>query len=160
MAENQEFTRERLLPLLAEERRRGRKIVFTNGCFDLLHPGHAGYLGAARKLGDLLVVGLNSDASIRRLKGEKRPIMPERARAELLLALKAVDYVIIFAEDDPYALIECLRPEVLVKGGDWALDQIIGADLVRERGGEVCSLPLVEDFSTTSIIEKILRLYA
>ena len=160
MAENHEFSREKLLPLLVEERRRGRKIVFTNGCFDLLHPGHTGYLGAARKLGDLLVVGLNSDASIRRLKGEKRPVMPEWARAKLLLALKAVDYVIIFDEDDPYALIERPRPEVLVKGGDWDPERIIGADLVRERGGEVCSLPLVEDFSTTLIIEKILRLYA
>ncbi|HDS15030.1 MAG TPA: D-glycero-beta-D-manno-heptose 1-phosphate adenylyltransferase [Proteobacteria bacterium] len=150
---------DKLSRILATERQNSRQVVFTNGCFDILHPGHVGYLAAARELGDLLVVGLNSDASIRRLKGERRPIMPEASRAQLLAALAAVDFVTIFSEDDPYALIKILRPEILVKGGDWEPSAIVGADLVRENGGRVLSLPFMETYSTTAIIQEILRRY-
>lgn len=143
---------------LAAERDQGRRTVFTNGCFDLLHPGHVNYLQAARQMADRLIVGLNSDESISRLKGKNRPIMPESARAELLAALEVVDYVIVFPEDDPYELIRVLEPDILVKGGDWPVSDIIGADLVQARGGEVFSLPLVEGFSTTSIVNKIISL--
>ncbi len=132
----------------------GEKIVFTNGCFDILHVGHTRYLQQARQLGDLLVVGLNSDASVRRLKGPDRPINGEIARAEVLRALRPVDYVIVFEEDTPLDLIKEIKPNVLVKGGDWALDQIVGSDVVRSAGGTVQSLPFVDGFSTTSIIEK------
>ena len=149
-----------LVEKLAAQRRERQKIVFTNGCFDLLHPGHVGYLEEARQLGDLLVVGLNSDASIRRLKGDKRPIMPEAARARLLAGLAAVDYVVIFAEDTPYELIRRVEPDILVKGGDWPAEAIVGRDLVEARGGRVLSLPLVESFSTSSIITTIVERYA
>lgn len=128
----------------------GKRIVFTNGCFDLLHIGHVRYLKQAKKLGDILVIGLNSDASVRGLKPE-RPIIPETERAEVLAALAAVDYVTIFSEETPYALIRLLRPDVLVKGGDWKKEDIVGADIVPE----VHSLPYVEGRSTTEIIRKI-----
>ncbi|MBN2809977.1 MAG: D-glycero-beta-D-manno-heptose 1-phosphate adenylyltransferase [Deltaproteobacteria bacterium] len=151
---------QRLASLVAEEQEHGKKIVFTNGCFDLLHPGHVSYLAAARALGDLLIVGVNSDASVRRLKGEKRPIMPEAARAQLLAALASVDYVTLFGEDDPYQLISLLKPDILVKGGDWNTASIVGRDLVEARGGKVYALPFVDAYSTTSIVEEILRRYA
>ena len=150
----------RLAPLLADFQKSGKKIVFTNGCFDLLHPGHVSYLAAARALGDLLVVGLNSDVSVRRLKGEKRPILPEEARSQLLAALACVDYVTIFTEDDPYQLIRLLQPDILVKGGDWNTGSIVGRDLVEARGGKVYSLPFVDEYSTTSIVEEIIRRYS
>jgi D-beta-D-heptose 7-phosphate kinase/D-beta-D-heptose 1-phosphate adenosyltransferase len=150
---------EKLAVLIKEYQQSGKKIVFTNGCFDILHPGHAGYLSAARKLGDILIVGVNSDASVRRLKGEKRPIMPEVARAQLLAALSAVDFVTIFSEDDPYQLIKLLEPDILVKGGDWDTGSIIGRDLVEARGGSVQSLPFIDQYSTTSIVAEILRRY-
>ena len=150
----------RLAPLLADFQKSGKKIVFTNGCFDLLHPGHVSYLAAARALGDLLVIGLNSDVSVRRLKGEKRPILPEEARSQLLAALACVDYVTIFAEDDPYQLIYLLQPDILVKGGDWDTDSIVGRDLVEARGGKVYSLPFVDEYSTTAIVEEIIRRYS
>jgi D-beta-D-heptose 7-phosphate kinase/D-beta-D-heptose 1-phosphate adenosyltransferase len=140
--------------------RQRHRIVFTNGCFDLLHPGHVSYLEAARRLGDLLVVGLNSDASIRRLKGAKRPILPEIARARLLAGLAAVDFVVIFDEDTPYELIRRVEPDILVKGGDWEPEAIVGRDLVEARGGRVQNLPFVENFSTSSIISTILERYA
>jgi D-beta-D-heptose 7-phosphate kinase/D-beta-D-heptose 1-phosphate adenosyltransferase len=140
--------------------RQRHRIVFTNGCFDLLHPGHVSYLEAARRLGDLLVVGLNSDASIRRLKGAKRPILPETARARLLAGLAAVDFVVIFDEDTPYELIRRVEPDILVKGGDWEPEAIVGRDLVEARGGRVQNLPFVENFSTSSIISTILERYA
>ena len=149
-----------LAPVLHAYQKRGEKIVFTNGCFDILHPGHSSYLAAARALGDILVVGLNSDASVRRLKGDKRPIMAEVARAQLLAALAAVDFVTIFAEDDPYQLIKLLAPDVLVKGGDWDTCNIVGRDLVEACGGMVKSLPFIDEFSTTSIVEEILRRYS
>ncbi|HDR06794.1 MAG TPA: D-glycero-beta-D-manno-heptose 1-phosphate adenylyltransferase [Candidatus Coatesbacteria bacterium] len=127
------------------------KVVFTNGCFDLLHPGHVRYLAAARELGDFLVVGVNDDASARRLKGPARPFLALAVRAELLAALKPVDCVVPFAEDTPLELIEKLRPDVLVKGGDYSPDQIAGADEVAFRGGRVVVLPLVEDYSSTAL---------
>jgi D-beta-D-heptose 7-phosphate kinase/D-beta-D-heptose 1-phosphate adenosyltransferase len=146
--------------LLAERERlrgEGKRLVFTNGCFDLLHPGHVRYLRQARSLGDALVVALNSDRSVRALKGKGRPILYERERAEVMAALESVDYVVIFDEDTPRLLIASLLPDVLVKGGDWPTDQIVGAEEVRRAGGEVLSLPYLEGSSTTSIIERILN---
>ncbi|MBQ6157083.1 MAG: D-glycero-beta-D-manno-heptose 1-phosphate adenylyltransferase [Bacteroidales bacterium] len=132
-----------------------QKIVFTNGCFDVLHFGHVHYLLQAKELGDILVVGLNSDDSVRRLKGPSRPINGEKERAFVLAALTCVDYVVVFEEDTPKELIETVRPDVLVKGGDYALDQIVGADFVTRNGGSVTTLPFVEGFSSTRIIEQL-----
>jgi D-beta-D-heptose 7-phosphate kinase/D-beta-D-heptose 1-phosphate adenosyltransferase len=132
-------------------------IVFTNGCFDILHAGHVDYLERARALGDLLVLGLNDDASIRRLKGEARPINPFEDRARVLSALRSIDLVVGFAEDTPLDLIAMTQPDVLVKGGDWRPDQIVGAEIVTARGGRVLSLPFVEGRSTTGVIERILE---
>ncbi len=136
-------------------RRRRMRIVLTNGCFDVLHPGHVRYLRAAKRLGDVLVVAVNSDASVRRLKGPDRPLVPQRDRCEVLAALEMVDYVTVFAADTPRHLIEQLRPDVLVKGGDWAPDQIVGADSVRARGGTVRSLPFAAGYSTSALIRRI-----
>jgi D-beta-D-heptose 7-phosphate kinase/D-beta-D-heptose 1-phosphate adenosyltransferase len=130
-------------------------VVFTNGCFDLLHQGHVRYLEEARALGDLLVVAVNSDASVRTLKGAARPVVPERQRAEVLAALAAVDFVVIFPDLDPARVIRAVRPDVLVKGGDWSVDQIVGADFVRSRGGVVRSLPYVRGMSTSGLIKRI-----
>lgn len=132
-----------------------QKIVFTNGCFDVLHFGHVHYLLQAKELGDVLVVGLNSDDSVRRLKGPSRPINGEKERAFMLAALACIDYVVVFEEDTPKELIETVRPDVLVKGGDYALDQIVGADFVTRNGGSVTTLPFVEGFSSTRIIEQL-----
>ena len=132
-----------------------KKIVFTNGCFDILHKGHVTYLNEAKKLGDLLVIGLNSDASVKRLKGSERPINNERDRQYVMSQLKPVDFVEIFSEDTPLNLILKIRPNVLVKGGDWKIDQIVGAKEVILNGGEVFSLQFVDGYSTTSIIHKI-----
>jgi D-beta-D-heptose 7-phosphate kinase/D-beta-D-heptose 1-phosphate adenosyltransferase len=135
----------------------GRRVVFTNGCFDLLHRGHVRYLETARRLGDFLVVAVNSDASVRRLeKGPGRPVVPEAERAEVLAALAAVDLVVIFAEPDPARVIRAIRPDVLVKGGDWPVDRIVGADFVLARGGTVRSLPYLPGASSTGLIERIL----
>ncbi len=135
---------------------RGQKVVFTNGCFDILHHGHVAYLNDARNLGDCLIVGLNSDASVRKLeKGPDRPINPQQSRAAVLSGLRAVDYVCIFDQETPYELISLLRPDVLVKGGDWAVDDIVGSDVVRSYGGQVRSLQFREGLSTTAVIEKI-----
>lgn len=142
----------------AKLRSEGRSLVFTNGCFDLLHPGHVRYLAEARALGDALVVALNSDRSVQVLKGEGRPILNQRERAAVIAALEAVDYVIVFDEETPRELISELLPDVLVKGGDWPLDQIVGRDDVEAAGGKVLSLPYVEGSSTTDIIERIKRL--
>ena len=133
----------------------GKKIVFTNGCFDILHKGHVSYLAEAKKLGDLLVVGLNSDASVKRLKGPERPINNETDRQYVLSQLKSVDFVEIFHEDTPLNLILEVKPKVLVKGGDWKIDQIVGGKEVIASGGEVFSLKFIHGYSTTSIIEKI-----
>lgn len=136
-------------------RRAGKRIVFTNGCFDLLHPGHIVYLREARALGDALIVGVNDDASVRRLKGAARPINPIADRALMLSALRAVDLVLPFSEDTPIRLIEALRPDVLVKGGDYTPDTMVGADVVREAGGRVVVVPFVDGYSTTGLIERI-----
>ena len=134
----------------------GETLVFTNGVFDLLHRGHAEYLEEAANLGDRLIVGINSDASVRRLKGPSRPIVPGEERAELVGALACVDAVVLFDEDTPERLIRELRPQVLVKGGDWALDQIVGRDFVESSGGRVLSIPLRQGLSTSNLIERIL----
>jgi len=133
-------------------------LVFTNGCFDLLHPGHVRYLAQARALGDALVVALNSDRSVRILKGQGRPILNEKERVEVIAALEAVDYVTIFDEETPYSLIVQLLPDVLVKGGDWQLNEIVGREQVETAGGRVLSLPFLEGSSSTEIIERIKRL--
>lgn len=149
-------TRDELVSLLAERRQRQQRVVFTNGCFDLMHIGHVRYLQAARNLGDLLVVGVNSDGSVRALsKGPDRPIVPDVQRAEVLAALACVDYVVIFSEPDPGALIAALQPDILVKGGDWPLDRIIGRDTVEARGGRVQTIPLVPGVSTTTLVQRI-----
>ncbi|MBL8036347.1 MAG: D-glycero-beta-D-manno-heptose 1-phosphate adenylyltransferase [Nitrospira sp.] len=148
--------REHLLRVLAMDRANGKRIVFTNGCFDLMHIGHTRYLQAAKTLGDVLVVGVNSDASVRRLeKAPDRPIVPETQRAEVLAALACVDYVGIFDEPDPLALITAVRPDVLVKGGDWAIDRIVGRDVVEAHGGIVKTIPLVPGLSTTGLLQRI-----
>lgn len=137
----------------------GGRVVFTNGCFDILHVGHVRYLKEAKSLGDYLIVALNSDESVRGLKGSKRPIVPESERAELLAALEVVDFVTIFNEPDPYHVIETLKPEYLVKGGDWSKEQIVGKDILDEYGGEVVVIPYLEGSSTTNIVEKIIERY-
>ncbi len=152
-------TVEELRPLLAILRAAGKKIVFTNGCFDLIHTGHTRYLAIARSFGDILVVAVNSDASVSTIKGEKRPINPQQERAEALAALESVDFVTIFSEPDPYKVISALQPDVLVKGGDWPIEEIIGRDVVEARGGKVVNVPFVEGQSTTGIIERILKRY-
>jgi rfaE bifunctional protein nucleotidyltransferase chain/domain len=134
---------------------KGKKIVFTNGCFDILHRGHAAYLAEAKKLGDLLVMGVNSDASVKRLKGPERPINNEQDRKFVLSQLRSVDFVEIFMEDTPLNLILKIRPKVLVKGGDWKIDQIVGGKEVISWGGDVLSLNFIDGYSTTSIIQKI-----
>ncbi len=136
-----------------------KTIVFTNGCFDILHVGHVRYLKQAAELGDILIVGVNSDKSIKRLKGEKRPIICEEDRIEMLANLDFIDYLIIFDEDTPYELIELIQPDLLVKGGDYNIEDVIGKDIVEKKGGKVVLVPLVEGFSTTNIVEKVLSTY-
>ncbi len=138
-------------------KREGKKTVFTNGCFDLIHAGHATYLLSARQLGDFLFVGVNSDSSVKRIKGEKRPVVPENERILLLASFVFVDRVILFDEDTPYELIKAIRPDILVKGEDWKVEEIVGRDLVVSSGGEVKTVPLVEGLSSTKIIEKIIK---
>jgi D-glycero-beta-D-manno-heptose 1-phosphate adenylyltransferase len=142
---------------VAAERAAGQRIVFTNGVFDILHPGHVRYLPAARALGDRLIVGLNADESVRRNKGPGRPINPERERAELLAALECVDAVVLFSEETPDAIIRLVQPDVLVKGADWAEDRIVGRDTVEARGGKVVRMAIEEGFSTTTLVERIRR---
>ena len=149
--------RDALVEVVKNLRDRGKRVVFTNGCFDLIHLGHVRYLGEAKKHGDILVVGLNSDGSVRRLKGKGRPFVPERDRAELLAALEAVDYVTIFGEETPATLIEALEPDLIVKGADYTLEEVVGRETVERSGGCVVIVPLVEDRSTTKLIEKIRR---
>jgi D-glycero-beta-D-manno-heptose 1-phosphate adenylyltransferase len=150
-------TLDRLLQRISVHQQAGESIVFTNGCFDLLHIGHTRYLAEAKQLGDRLVVGVNSDHSVRQLeKGKNRPIQIDAQRAEVIAALGCIDYVILFDEPDPLNLIKAIQPNVLVKGGDWISERIIGKDFVEERGGFVRTIPLVSDVSTTTIIERIL----
>jgi D-beta-D-heptose 7-phosphate kinase / D-beta-D-heptose 1-phosphate adenosyltransferase len=148
-----------LAGIVAAEKEKGKKVVFTNGCFDLLHVGHVKYLQKARSFGDLLVLGLNSDASVRRLKGEKRPLIGAAERAHILAALDCIDYLVIFEEDTPLTLIESLRPAVLVKGGDYTPEGVVGREVVESYGGRVELVEFVDGKSTTNIIEKILRHY-
>jgi len=150
---------EELVKILKDQTASGKRVVFTNGCFDILHAGHVIYLTEAKSLGDLLVVGLNSDSSIKRLKGENRPVVPEEERAAVLSGLESVDYIVVFTEDTPYNAIKALQPNILVKGGDWSPDQIVGYDVVLKNGGEVKSLSFVNGLSTTNIITKILQIY-
>jgi rfaE bifunctional protein nucleotidyltransferase chain/domain len=149
------LTLEEAILRFGREKRNGRRIVFTNGCFDLLHPGHIGSLEQARALGDALIVGLNSDASVRQLKGAGRPVLPEPERAEILAALECVDAVVIFDALTPREVIARLLPDVLVKGGDWPGDQIVGREEVEAAGGRVVSIPVVPGYSTTAILRKI-----
>jgi D-glycero-beta-D-manno-heptose 1-phosphate adenylyltransferase len=144
---------------LNDLRRSGNRVVFTNGCFDILHAGHVRYLSQARSYGDVLVIGLNSDKSVKMIKGEKRPIISEMQRAEVLEGLWCVDYVTLFHESDPLRLIEKLMPDVLVKGEDWPEDKIIGADFVCRNGGEVIRVRMVPEISTSDIIQKIIKTY-
>ena len=141
--------------IVSELKTQGRLTVFTNGCFDLLHPGHIRYLETARQFGDILIVGLNSDSSVKRVKGEGRPFVGEMERAEMLGALSSVDYVTIFSEATPQELIEEIMPDVLVKGGDWSKDQVVGRETVEKNGGQVIAADFEEGFSTTGIIDRI-----
>jgi len=136
-------------------RAEGKRIVFTNGVFDILHPGHLRYLQQARALGDVLIVGLNADSSVRRNKGPQRPINTQQERAEILEALECVDAVVVFEQDTPAQIIDAVQPDILVKGSDWAEDAIVGRDTVEARGGRVVRMPVEQGFSTTAIIEKI-----
>jgi len=138
-------------------KREGKKVIFTNGCFDILHQGHVRYLSQAKELGDYLIVGLNSDRSMQDIKGNNRPVMTEDARAEILAALCFVDGVVIFNEKDPLAIITYLQPHILVKGADWAENDIVGAEFIKKMGGEVKRIPVVKNISTSSIIHRIIN---
>jgi D-beta-D-heptose 7-phosphate kinase/D-beta-D-heptose 1-phosphate adenosyltransferase len=156
---NKILPKDRLKEQLDGSRETGKTIVFTNGCFDILHVGHVRYLREAKKLGDILVLALNSDVSVRAIKGEKRPLVPEDERADIMAGLESIDYVILFDDPTPQRLIEYLQPDILVKGGDWAEEAIAGADFVKARGGRVITIPLTEGRSTTNIVEKIRQVY-
>ena len=158
-ASSKKMTAEKLAARLDEARKSGKKVVFTNGCFDILHAGHVRYLAAAGAEGDLLVVGMNSDASVRLIKGERRPVVNQDHRAEVLASLGCVDYVVLFDAPQPLELIQALKPDVLVKGADWTPQTIVGSDFVRSIGGQVVRISLVPEISTSRIIEKIWELY-
>jgi D-beta-D-heptose 7-phosphate kinase/D-beta-D-heptose 1-phosphate adenosyltransferase len=151
--------RKELSRIIKNLKAKGKRIVFTNGCFDLLHIGHVRYLEKARALGDILVVGVNSDSSVQKIKGPKRPLLPEEERTEILSGLGCVDYITLFNEIDPLKLITSLRPDVLVKGGDWTREEIVGGELVERCGGEVVIIPFVQGVSTSNLIEMILKRY-
>ena len=149
------LTLEEAILRFGREKRNGRRVVFTNGCFEILHPGHIHILEQARALGDVLVVGLNNDASVRRLKGEGKHVWPEQKRAEVLAAMECVDAVIVFDSDTPREVIAKLLPDVLVKGDDWPIDQIVGRQEVEAAGGKVVTVPILRGYSTTKILQKI-----
>ncbi len=154
---NKLVSRDEALSLLSDLKKLGRRIVFTNGCFDILHPGHVDYLSQARDQGDYLVLGLNTDDSVRRLnKAPNRPINDELSRAKVLAGLASIDCIILFNEDTPYELIKALQPDVLVKGDDYQVEKIVGYDLVTSRGGKVVTIPFLQGYSTTNLIKKIL----
>jgi rfaE bifunctional protein nucleotidyltransferase chain/domain len=153
------FKKDDLVKEIGKHHKAGKRIVFTNGCFDILHAGHVRYLSAAKSEGDILVVGLNSDASVKAIKGKDRPITPQNQRAEVLAGLACVDYITIFDEPDPLKLIQTLRPDVLVKGDDWPEEHIIGSDFVKSRGGRVVRVPAVPGASTSQIIKRIIKLH-
>jgi len=144
-----------IISIAAEARKKALKVVFTNGCFDLLHRGHVHILRQAKAAGDLLIVALNSDRSVTMIKGARRPVMPETDRVELIAAMEMVDYVVVFDEADPYKLIDAIRPNVLAKGGDWKLEEVVGADIVERDGGQIAVIPYLKGFSTSEIIERI-----
>lgn len=144
-----------LAAIAAQARLSGKTIVFTNGCFDLLHRGHVHILRQAKAGGDILIVGINSDRSVQVIKGPKRPILPETDRIELIAAMEMVDYVIVFDEPDPYRVIEAIKPDLLAKGGDWSAEKIVGADIVEREGGRVAVIPYLQGYSTSGIIERI-----
>lgn len=146
-----------LTAIAAQARQKGKSVVFTNGCFDILHRGHVHILRQAKAAGDLLIVALNSDRSVKQIKGEKRPVLPETDRIELIGAMEMVDYIVVFDDADPYKLIAAIKPNVLVKGGDWSAQKIVGADLVEEGGGRVEVIPYLKGFSTSEIIERIMK---
>ncbi len=152
-------TQDELIPILKDLKKNSRRIVFTNGCFDILHVGHIRYLKEAKGYGDMLIVAVNSDSSVKSIKGDKRPIVSQSERAEVVAALEMVDYVTMFDEDTPYNIIKKLQPDVLIKGGDWAIDKIVGRDIVEARGGKVIAIPFIEGASTTGIVERILEKY-
>ena len=156
---NKILDRESLRAKLDGLRAQGKKIAFTNGCFDILHVGHVRYLREAKKTADILVLALNSDSSVRSIKGEKRPLVTESERAEVLAALEFIDFVTIFPELTPLELINFLKPDVLIKGGDWPEEKVIGREEVRQWGGRVAIIPEVEGKSTTNVVEKIIRTY-
>ena len=141
--------------IASQARKNSKRVVFTNGCFDLLHRGHVHVLRQAKAAGDLLIVGLNSDRSVKSIKGPSRPILPETDRVELIAAMEMVDYVVLFDAPDPYQLIAVIKPDVLAKGGDWGTDKVIGSDIVIQNGGRVELIPYLQGFSTTEIIERI-----
>ncbi len=153
-------TLEEVVRLRARFRDLGKKLVFTNGCFDILHIGHVRYLNKARSLGDALVVGINSDRSVQKIKGDSRPIVPELERAEVLAALACVDFVFIFDDATPKRVIDAIVPDVLVKGADWGISEIVGRDTVEKAGGVVLNVPLVEGSSTSEIIQKVLERFS
>jgi D-glycero-beta-D-manno-heptose 1-phosphate adenylyltransferase len=155
MTENKIHTLENLKKQVENWQSEGNKIVFTNGCFDIVHLGHIDYLEKARNLGDKLVLGLNTDASVKRLKGENRPVVNEYARSRMMAAFEFVDAVVLFDEPTPKELIETVKPDILVKGDDYTVETIVGADFVIAKGGEVKTIPLVNGYSTTSLIDKI-----
>jgi len=148
---------EEFVPVIARLKQDGKRIVFTNGCFDIIHVGHIRYLKSAKELGDILVIGLNSDESVRKIKGDNRPIVSQGERAEILSSIRSVDYVVIFNEPDPYNTIAAIKPDILIKGGDWAIDNIVGRDIVESYGGEVRTIPFVEGFSSSRIIGDVLN---
>ena len=148
---------EEFVPVIARLKQDGKRIVFTNGCFDIIHVGHIRYLKSAKELGDILVIGLNSDESVRKIKGDNRPIVSQGERAEDLSSIRSVDYVVIFNEPDPYNTIAAIKPDILIKGGDWAIDNIVGRDIVESYGGEVRTIPFVEGFSSSRIIGDVLN---
>ncbi len=148
-------SRTELQRIRSEAKRQSRSVVFTNGCFDLLHRGHVHMLRAAKACGDILIVAINSDRSVQAIKGPSRPVLNESDRTELIAAMEMVDYVVLFDEPDPHSLIAALEPDVLVKGGDWSAGQIIGADVVEQKGGRVVLVPYLKGFSTSELIEKI-----
>jgi rfaE bifunctional protein nucleotidyltransferase chain/domain len=147
--------KEQLSPLLTYWRFKNQKIVFTNGCFDVLHKGHIEYLAKAASLGDVLIVGLNTDNSVRRIKGSERPVQDESSRAMILASLRLITSVVLFDEDTPYELIKLVKPDILVKGSDYKEDEIVGSDIVKAKGGEIFSVELTEGYSTSKLIEKI-----
>ncbi|HEY9167315.1 MAG TPA: D-glycero-beta-D-manno-heptose 1-phosphate adenylyltransferase [Candidatus Kryptonia bacterium] len=154
---NRVFSRDEVSAAVDRHHAAGKKVVFTNGVFDILHKGHVEYLNRAKELGDFLVVGVNSDASVKRIKGDKRPVVGQDDRAFVVSNLRSVDYVCIFDEDTPYETIKLVKPDVLVKGADWKMEDVVGRDLVEARGGKVVTIQFVDGRSTTSIIRKILE---